>query len=319
MGDLFLSRKFFRLSPPDSQPGPRNRLQPESNRINEVKTIRQALEQAVKVHQNGDLEKASHLYDKILLSYPRHPEALHLKGVIAYQKNDPQLAEQLILEAIAINPEAAAYYYNLGEACRAQRRYHKAGKAYLECIKRQPDYPNIYRRLGLLQHHCGKLDEAFSSYRKALRQNQTDPVTLNNFGLLLLDLNKPEQAREAFSQALCINPQYGEACHNLAITFTQQNLHKQALTCYRRTLNLAPDLPGVRRHYIRLLQNLCAWPEFEETLAELTRLTKHKQPLEESPFLNLTYNDNPEQNLRIAEKWCKKMVDEISIELNDYA
>ena len=44
------------------------------------------LQQAVRLHQAGELVAAENLYRKILRVDPRHPDVLHLLGVAAHQQ-----------------------------------------------------------------------------------------------------------------------------------------------------------------------------------------------------------------------------------------
>src|SRR5258705_10693894 len=70
------------------------------------------LEQAMALHQQGQLARAKVIYESILKTQPRHPDALHFLGIVAAQSNQHRLAIDLIDRAIAINPNDAAFYSN---------------------------------------------------------------------------------------------------------------------------------------------------------------------------------------------------------------
>jgi len=59
---------------------------------------------ALSRHREGALREAALLYKQILLSEPRHADALHLLGVLCNQLGDAALAVTLITNAIEINP-----------------------------------------------------------------------------------------------------------------------------------------------------------------------------------------------------------------------
>ena len=65
------------------------------------------LSEAVALHQQGRLEPAKQIYVEILQGNPKHFDALHLLGVIAYQMKYYQEAADLIGMAIEINPKSA--------------------------------------------------------------------------------------------------------------------------------------------------------------------------------------------------------------------
>ena len=45
------------------------------------------LQEAVVFHTAGKLNEAAQLYDAVLITEPDHPDALHLLGIVAFQRN----------------------------------------------------------------------------------------------------------------------------------------------------------------------------------------------------------------------------------------
>jgi len=78
-----------------------------------VQSVDQSLKDAVKQHQQGNLQRAGMLYSKILEMHPDHPDALNLMGVVQSQSGYHETAEQMITKAISINSNNPEYY-NLG-------------------------------------------------------------------------------------------------------------------------------------------------------------------------------------------------------------
>ena len=50
-------------------------------------TIEQALQQGVTAHNSGNLQEAERIYQAILRSHPKHPDANHNLGLIAISVN----------------------------------------------------------------------------------------------------------------------------------------------------------------------------------------------------------------------------------------
>ena len=63
-------------------------------------TIPQAFEVAIRHHHAARFAEAEALYRQILAVEPRHPDALHLLGVIAHQVGRNDIAIDLIRQAI---------------------------------------------------------------------------------------------------------------------------------------------------------------------------------------------------------------------------
>src|SRR5260370_36888354 len=70
------------------------------------------LASAVREHQAGNLAEAARLYSVVLKGAPRNFQATYLLGFIKMQQGSFDEAEQLIGEAIKINPHAADAVYN---------------------------------------------------------------------------------------------------------------------------------------------------------------------------------------------------------------
>ena len=75
-----------------------------------------ALNNAIALHQQGNIDAAQTVYESILKSHPKNFDALHLLGVVAYQKKSFLIAQNLIIKAILINDSHAASHLHLGNA-----------------------------------------------------------------------------------------------------------------------------------------------------------------------------------------------------------
>lgn len=113
------------------------------------------LEQAIALHRAGQLDDAERGYRDILLRSPDDHDALHLLGVLRHQKNDPAEAAALIARAIALNPGAPAFHYDLGIAEAARGRSDQAIAAFRRELELYPDYAPARRVLVAAQVNSG--------------------------------------------------------------------------------------------------------------------------------------------------------------------
>ena len=60
-------------------------------------------DQALALHKHGQFAQARELYLQLLKAQPRHSDALHLMGVLAYQTQNPTLAVELIDQSLKSN------------------------------------------------------------------------------------------------------------------------------------------------------------------------------------------------------------------------
>ena len=74
------------------------------------------LTEALAHHRAGRLDRAEALYRKFLEKSPGHADALHLLGIIALARGDPDRAIRLIGQALTARPDFAEGHSNLGNA-----------------------------------------------------------------------------------------------------------------------------------------------------------------------------------------------------------
>src|ERR1700691_1023569 len=106
------------------------------------------LDDALQLHLNGRFSEAGQLYQRILAINPRHPDCLHLVGMIAYQKEGLESAADMIREAIAIHSKGTSYYGNLGTVLQAQGKLQEAEILYRHALTLKRDLAEVHVNLG---------------------------------------------------------------------------------------------------------------------------------------------------------------------------
>lgn len=159
-------------------------------------TIPQAFEIALSYHQKEDYDNAKIIYEKILEISPNNPDALHLLGVIAYQKKDYKDAINKIEKALKFKTSDAGYYVNLA-LCYDKNGDETTAKKYFE-IALEKDASHIkadtaHFFLGVYHSNEKEFDEAFKHYEKALEINKELYDTYFNRALMLLLLGRFEE------------------------------------------------------------------------------------------------------------------------------
>ena len=120
------------------------------------------------LHQSGHLSQAQALYEQLLRIQPRHFDALHLLGVIAYQAKQLNRSVELIGRAIAINPNVAAAYSNRGLALKDLGQLEAALASFDKAIALQLDYAEAYYNRGVALQELKQLEAALTSFDRAI-------------------------------------------------------------------------------------------------------------------------------------------------------
>jgi len=198
-------------------------------------------QQGIALHRGGQLAQAQEIYQQVLTIHPKHFDALHLLGVIAYQTGNHLRAVGLIDRAIAIYPNNAAFYSNRGNAMQALNRPDEALDSYDHAIKLKPDYAEAYYNRGNVLQELRRLDEALDSYDRALKIKPDFAEVYNNRGLALKELKRLDEALDSYDRALKLKPDYATAYNNRGNVQLDLKRLDEALHSYGLALKLKPE------------------------------------------------------------------------------
>ncbi|SFU94832.1 tetratricopeptide repeat protein [Pseudoduganella namucuonensis] len=238
----------------------------------------QLLQQAVALHQRGDLSQAQTLYAEVLRREPANFDALHMMGVLARQGGAPEAAVELIGRAIAVDAGKAAAHCNLGAALQDMRRHEEALASYERALALQPDYPMALANRGNALRRLGRAEEALASYDAALALRGAYPEALCNRGVALHLLGRGGEALDSFGQALTLRPGHAESYCGAAVALQSQGRHEEAKDAYRKAIELNPDYAEAWSGYGTLMQRMGEYKEALERHEHALRLDPGSAP-----------------------------------------
>jgi predicted O-linked N-acetylglucosamine transferase (SPINDLY family) len=203
--------------------------------------VPQAIEQAVRLHQQGRLAEAERLYRELLRTRPRDVQALHMLGLLQLRQGMAQEAVQLIAAALAIDPRSAAAHSHHAMALSALNRREEALASFERSLAIRPrDAETLTYRADTLCD-LGRRAEALAGYDKALAINPRLVGAWVNRGIVLCELGQSHEALVSQDKALAIDPSDVVAWNNRGIALAQLGRHGEALGSYERALALSPD------------------------------------------------------------------------------
>src|SRR3989344_6784147 len=98
-------------------------------------SINEALLIAAEKQKSGNLVEAERIYREILDKVPENIDALHLLGLIKYQKGESEEAKKLIERAIYLKNDIALFHGNLGIIYDFLEERDRAEKSFLKAVK----------------------------------------------------------------------------------------------------------------------------------------------------------------------------------------
>ncbi len=202
------------------------------------------LGQAVPLHQAGRLAEAEALYRQALAAQSRHPDALHLLGMIACQTGRFAEAADLIGQAVSANRSVPDYHANLAYALQALDRTGEAEAAARAALRLRSPFPEAANSLGNALNAQGRFDQAAAAYREALRTRPDYAEAMGNLGAVLRTLNRSGEAEGVLRQALALAPHLADARAALGLALLDLDRADEGEAILREALRQRPDHAG---------------------------------------------------------------------------
>ncbi len=144
--------------------------------------------------------------------------------------------------AVAQSDRAGKLESLLAEAHEAQARsdYRAAADAYRQALAIQPDVAELWSNLGLMQYESHEYPTAEDAFRRALGINRSLFVPNLFLGLDLLELKRPRNAVEYLLAAHKVKPQDAQVLIALGRAFHASFDPARSREWYQRAVDLAP-------------------------------------------------------------------------------
>lgn len=197
-------------------------------------------EQAVKLHQSGDVAGAASAYRKLLAADPRNAQLLNLLGVACLQLGDAVQAVGLLTDAVRRQPSAADFHDNLGSALRAAGNPAPAVEAHRKALRLRPDHAPYLFNLGNALAAMGAHRQAADAYNKSLSVRPGHAGAMFNLANSRRALGDLEEAAVSYRALLALQPDHAQAWNNLGAVLASRGELAGAEDAYRRSLAARP-------------------------------------------------------------------------------
>ena len=208
-----------------------------------------ALQMAIELHRNHQLEGATDLYGRLLAAAPGHPDVLHLLGMARHQMGHSDEGVALIEQAIEAEPRYVGFYNNLGNIYADRGEIDKALQAYLQATKLDDNNADLHNNLGALYKAQDHHEQALAAYERAIELDPAHINAHNNLGLLYAAQGNRAGAITYYIKALELMPGDSSARRLLGSTYYAMGRIDDAAEVYRQWLSQEPNHPTARHMY----------------------------------------------------------------------
>lgn len=228
---------------------------------------RDRLQRAFALHQQGQLEAATALYQEVLATQPDQLDALHLSGMALYGLGRLESALASFERALKQAPRSVEAHFYSGVILTDLKRYSDALERFERTLALQPEHAEAYVNRGNVLRALQRFDQAVSSYSSAIRIRPDFALAYSNRGSALREQGDLGAALESYDRAVALKSDYAIAYFNRGVVLSELRQLDRALASYDAAIALAPDYADA--HYFKgLLRLLTAdypqgWTEHE--------------------------------------------------------
>jgi len=195
----------------------------------------------------GNLEEAKACYRHAIALNPDYAKAYSNLGFVLNEQGLHEEAEHCLKTALSIDPKIADAHYMLGTIFQLQGKREDAISHFRKALEIEPDSEIIYRDLcyALFQH--GKIEDAKQVIGKGIAINPGLPDFHYYLGNLHKHTGELDKAAACYRTALSIQPAYVEVHYNLGLVLQELGNLGEAIDSYRKAVSLKPDF--AEAHY----------------------------------------------------------------------
>jgi protein O-GlcNAc transferase len=260
------------------------------------------LQTAFEHHRSGDLPRAEKACRETLRVDPRHPDALHLLGVIAFQKQEHVVAVDHIGQAIDADPGRPELYNSLGNVYRALGCPVEALGAFRQAIRLNPDFSIAYHNLALVLAEQGQASGATACFERAVQLDPKNIPAWINLGSALSQRGELDDAAACFECILELDANHGAAYAQLGRCRSRAGRITEAIAAYERALTLGHDADD-------LLKDLAA--RYLQTGRSADAEAVYRRAVERNPrdsdlLLNLAQSLKDQKKIEEAIDWYRR-------------
>ena len=213
------------------------------------------LQQAITAHQEGRLEEAEHLYQKILEAQPTNLDANKNLSVLLYKLGRLDEAVVSLKKTIELKPDFIEAYYDLANTLYKLDRFNEAEKHFKKVIELKPGHIEAYYNLGVIFRDLDRFDEAEKNFKKVIELKPDHIEAYFNLGTTNYKLDRFDEAEKNFKKVIELKPDHIAVHFILGNNYKKQKKLSMAISSFYRHIIIKPDDHQARYYLGSLLEN----------------------------------------------------------------
>lgn len=192
-------------------------------------------------YKAGDQQSAARLYSQILAQDPHCAESLLMMGVISFNIQKFDVAENFLNSATQLqSPLRFMSYKVLADIQRSRGRMAEAIDNYKKSLNIKPDFIEALANLAAIYLSQNNLDEAQFFNRKVLSLSPNYHVALYNMATIHEIRGENAEAEKFYNAAILASPSLAQAYAGLGRVQKKMSQPKQAIENLKKSIELKP-------------------------------------------------------------------------------
>ena len=209
--------------------------------------LQQVLEHIHKLETQGKGGEAESAYQQLLAQDPNCAPAWHGLGLLMLNEGNLKGAAEMVMKAVAIDPQQGMYQRNFGEMCRRLGLFEQAILSGKTAVALLPKDLDAHFNLALAFADSGEYKNAITWYRKAIKLDSGHAQSWNNLGAAYEASGHLGDALKAYEKASKLDPSNAQAHNNLGVAHIERGNLADAVTSLNTAIAIKPDF--VESHY----------------------------------------------------------------------
>ena len=270
-----------------------------------MNNLKKNLDEAKKLHQNGDLVSAINIYLKIINAEKNNPEVNFYLGTAYLQSKAYKNSIKYLEKSLKNRSSNPMIYNNLGIAFKEIHELEKAMENFNAALKIKNDFVQAYNNQGIVLRKLKNFDKSLKYLQKAIRLNPRYFEAYNNIGNTFKDLGNKSEALNNYKKAIELNPKYLDAYLNAGMTYEDLKQYNDAKKKYLEILKINPKFDFTIGKLLHSKMNLCDWKNYDEYTKAIDKSVKEK--IITDPFIILSISDDQLIQKKNSENYVDKI------------
>ncbi|QWE25215.1 tetratricopeptide repeat protein [Polynucleobacter sp. AP-Elch-400A-B2] len=263
------------------------------------------LEQALKLHQRGDISAAQRICREIIELNPNDFNGWHLLGLTYYQQGDLKSAIELITKSISFNAHYAPAYFNLGCVLQDSNYWFRALESYDKAIGIEAGYELAYLKRIEILVKLNQMSNALACCNQLITLKSDYHLAFYKRAEIHLMLNNPYDAILDYEKSIELQLNFIEGHFSLANAFFDLRKFDLALIHYQKAIAIDSNYDFLFGFYIQAKMKMCLWEEISEELLLFEKKLSENRWVT-FPFIPLNLFDRPNLHQQVATAYVKK-------------